>query len=140
MDLHAERARIAALPAAHLQPLLALLPQLRAPLPQPPPALRTEPDGTVSYAPLNVASVSDLIQLCYTLELVIPFDWNSFAVAHPFHEMPRIIDRFDRFQCCQALTALVRGDRFTDGLVDSQWRNGVLARLVERLGEVVTAD
>lgn len=139
MEPDPERAKIDALPSAHFQPLIDLLPQLRGPLPQPPSALRTEPDGTMSYAPLNVQPVDAFIQLCCTLELVIPCDWSSFVREHPFHEVPRLIDRFDRFQCCQAITALVRGDRFTDGLVDSQWRNGNLARIVGRLGEVVEA-
>ncbi len=58
-----ERRRIAALPAAHFQPLLDLLPQLRGALPKPPPCLRTEPDGTISYAPMNVEPVSHFIQL-----------------------------------------------------------------------------
>jgi len=130
----AERARIMALHAAHFQPLLDLLPKLRGKLPKPPPGMRTEPDGTLSYAPINVEPVDDFIQLCYTLDLVVPFDWNAFVQEHPFHEQHELIDDFDRFQCCQALTALVRGERFTDGLVDAQWRKGTLARIVERLG------
>lgn len=110
---------------------------MRGKLPKPPPSLRTEPDGTISYAPMNVEVVDDFIQLCYSLDLVFPFDWNAFVHEHPFHQQHELIDGFDRIECCQAITALVRGDRFTDGLVDSQWRNGNLARLVERLGEVV---
>ncbi len=137
MEPDPERARIQALPAAHFQPLLDLLPQLRDPLPALPPCFRKEADGTVILAPQNVEPVDAFIQLCYALQLVFPCDWNSFVQEHPFHAMPRLIDRFDRFQCCQAITALVRGDRFTDGLVDGQWRNGNLARLVERLAEAV---
>jgi hypothetical protein len=138
MDLHAERARIDALPASHFQPLLDLLPQLRSELPQPPPWLRPEPDGTITYAPINVDAVYDFIKLCYAMPVIFPYDWNEFVREHPFHEFPRLIDRFDRFQCCQAITALVRGDRFSDGLLDMHWRNGNLARIVERLKEVLS--
>lgn len=131
-----ERRRIEALPAAHFQPLIDLLPQLRDELPKPPPSLRTEPDGTLSYAPINVEPVDDFIQLCYTLDLVFPFDWSAFVQEHPFQQQHELIDGFGRIECCQALTALVRGERFNDGLVDEQWRKGTLARIVERLGKL----
>ncbi len=133
----AEHARIMALPAAHFGPLLALLPALRGPLPPVTPPLTAEADGTYTFAPLNVPEVQDLIMLCYTLDLVLQVDWIEFVIAQPFHESPERIDGFDRFQCCQALTALVRGERFNDGLVDGQWRKGTLARIVARLAAVV---
>jgi hypothetical protein len=134
-----ERRRMAALPAAHFQPLLDLLPKLRGKLPKPPPSLRTEPVGTLSHVPINVEPLDDLIQLCHALDLVVPFDRNAFVQEHPFHQPHELIDGFDRIEYCQALTALVRGERFTDGPVDAQWRKGSLARLVERSGEVVQA-
>lgn len=115
-----ERRRMAAHPAAHFQPLLDPLPKLRGKLPKPPPNLRTEPDGTLSHVPINVEPVDDFIPLCYTLDLVVPFDRNAFVQEHPFHQPHESIDGFERIEYCQALTALVRGERFTAGPVDAQ--------------------
>ena len=84
--------------------------------------------------PINVEPVDDLIPLCHALDLV-----DAFVQEHPFHQPHELIDGFDRFEYCQAHTALVRGERFTDGPVDAQGRKGTLARLVERSGEVVQA-
>lgn len=91
----AERARIKALPAAHFGPLLDLLPALRAPLPSVTPPLTLEADGTYTYAPVNVQSVSQFIQLCYDLDLVMQVDWMDYAKAQPFHERHELIDGFD---------------------------------------------
>ena len=131
-----ERTRIEALPVRHFQPLLALLPTLRAPLPSAMDPLTKEADGTYTYAPVHSTPVQELIDLCYALDLVLKVDWIAFAKERPFHERPHLIDAFDRFQCCQALTALVRGERFNDGLVDKEWRKGTLARIVAQLATV----
>lgn len=146
MDPDADHeARINALPAEHFKPLLEWLPRL-----QQPPAAHTEEelahpavqfmdaDGTPTFSiPGNTREVDAFIRLCYDLGLVIPCDWTAFMEAHPFREQPHLIDRFDRLQCCQAITALVRGDRFSEGTVAHAWRQGVLERIVGRLGEVV---
>ena len=128
-----ERTRIRSLPAAHFLPLLELLPDLRRP-PAPVPENRyRNPDGTPMLVPGNADEVDRFIALCYTLDIVLTNDWNAFVKAHPFDRTPALIDGFDRYQCCMALTALVRGDRFISGLVEDAWQDGSLARLVERL-------
>ena len=130
----AQRTRIKALPIAHFQPLLDLLPDLRRPPPPAPEDSYRNPDGTLMLAPGNADEVDRFIALCYTLNIVLTDDWNAFVKAHPFDRTPALIDHFDRFQCCMAITALVRGDRFSSGLVEDAWQQGTLTRLVERLG------
>ncbi len=73
---------------------------------------------------------------CYDLGLVVPHDWQAFVQAQPFHQDHALIATFGLFQCCQALSAVIRGDRFNIGLAEELWNNGTLARLVERLQEV----
>jgi hypothetical protein len=125
--------RMAQLPAARFQPLFDLLPALQAPAPPASDPLRHEADGSLSYAPEHTDVVARLIDVCYELGVVLPIDWQGFVQQHPFHERPALIDGFDRLQCLSALTALVRGDRFSDGLLHHHWQQGTLARLVERL-------
>ncbi|MBL7964929.1 MAG: hypothetical protein JNM31_13920 [Flavobacteriales bacterium] len=140
-------ARINALPNEHFRPLLDWLPRLH----QPPaahtaeePAHRTmqvmQSDATLMYnIPDNTGEVNAFIKCCYELGLVFPCDWPEFMQTHPFHQQPGLIDRFDRLQCCQALTALVRGERFSQGTVAHAWKSGVLAKIVGRLGVVVSS-
>ncbi|MBL8002295.1 MAG: hypothetical protein JNL05_10070 [Flavobacteriales bacterium] len=128
--------RMAQLPLAHFQPLFDLLPALQAPAPQAPDVLRHEADGSLTYAPEHADTVTRLIDACYEVGVVLPIDWPAFRDQHPFHERPQLIDGFDRLQCLSALTALVRGDRFSDGLLHNHWQQGTLAHLVQRLQAV----
>lgn len=131
-----DHARVEALPIIHFNPLLELLPELRRPPPDLPKDLFRDPDGTLILDPGNTPEVDRFIALCYELDIVLTSDWNAFVRQHPFHEQHALIHHFDRYQCCMALTALVRGDRFTSGLVDEEWRKGTLERLVERLAKL----
>jgi len=132
-----EHARVEALPINHFNPLLELLPELRRPPPDLPKDLFRDPDGTLILDPGNTPEVDRFIALCYELDIVLTSDWNAFVKQRPFHEQHALIDHFDRYQCCMAITALVRGDRFMRGLVHEAWQKGTLARLVERLGALV---
>lgn len=45
--------------------------------------------------------------LGYQLHLVLRWmSWMDFRHGHPFTEQPVLIDTFDRYQCCMAITAL----------------------------------
>ena len=116
-------------PAEHFQPLLALLPELPA---AQEPVNGERPDPAALPYP-NSRELHRFITLCYDLRIMIVFDWPAWRSEVPFDQRPELIDTFDRTTCCMALTALVRGDRFNEGLVAWAWASGLLGRIVGQL-------
>ena len=98
--------------------------------------LRNRPTGsdrTLPHFPTQTPGKYTGSSLCYDLRIMIVFDWPAWHSEVPFDQRPELIDTFDRTTCCMALTALVRGDRFNEGLVAWAWANGLLERIVGRL-------
>jgi hypothetical protein len=124
------RSLLTALPITHFEPLFTLLPSLRPPKPEQP----QPPEET--FSDRQTDPVSDLISLCWKLDIWVPLDWSTFSKEQPFHRDHSLIDRFDRFHCLFAITALFRADRYTDGVLDRAWMNGTLHRLVARIKEL----
>ena len=116
-------------PAEHFLPLLELLPEL----PTMPGPASPEIPAPASLTYPSSREVHRFITLCYDLRIMIVFDWPAWRSEVPFDQRPELIDTFDRTTCCMALTALVRGDRFNEGLVAWAWANGLLERIVGRL-------
>jgi hypothetical protein len=81
-------------------------------------------------------SVTQLMDLLYACELVVPFDWGSWLSASGVRtaglsDQPALADAV-RF-----VTAIVRGERFCDGNVDAAIREGSLLRAIEAITSAV---
>ncbi len=131
-----DRARLAALPVSHFEPLFALLPRLDRVKSE----REEDEDGkdgsyTWVFVPSKACPVAlDFTTLCYRLHLVLRWgNWPAFMQAHPFWDRPAMIDQFDRYQCCMAITTIIRGDRFGDGTTEGYCRGGTVARIIRRL-------
>lgn len=99
----------------------------------------TTPEGKpILHVPYPVYSeaVTQLMDLLYAGELVVPFDWGSWLSASGVRtaglsDQPALADAV-RF-----VTAIVRGERFCDGNVDAAIREGSLLRAIEAITSAV---
>ncbi|WP_239161620.1 DUF6508 domain-containing protein [Acrocarpospora phusangensis] len=64
---------------------------------------------------------------------VVPFDWPGWTRASPLFPEGRGLAEAPVADACRLATAYVRGERFTDGALESGLRNGALDAVVERL-------
>ncbi|MGE0733128.1 MAG: DUF6508 domain-containing protein [Alphaproteobacteria bacterium] len=69
--------------------------------------------------------------------LVAGFDWAAWSGRNSYLDDPNSIDTADREDCRRLLTALIRGDRFNEGLLFNAFESGLLRRLVDRLAATV---
>jgi hypothetical protein len=128
-----DRERIAALPLAYFEPLFTLLPALEGPWPPLGKCCYIDARGVLVLSPPGFSPVVEALHhQCYALHLVLRWtDRSVFERKHPITAAH--IGRFDRYQCCMALTALVRGERFCDGRLEEACRNGTVSRILRRL-------
>lgn len=67
---------------------------------------------------------------------VYPFDWMAWLDGPegiPLRDEPGRIERATEEELARLLTAIVRGDRFTEGNIAGAIESGVLVRIVRRL-------
>lgn len=131
-----DRARLSALPVSHFEPLFDLLPRLDS-AQNGAEVLPDGKEGQYSWAftpPTLSALAIEFTAVCYRLHLVLRWgNWPAFMQAHPFWDRPAMIDQFDRYQCCMAITTIIRGDRFGNGTTEGYCSGGKLARIIRRL-------
>ena len=67
------------------------------------------------------------------------FDWPSWsAEAHRLMAAPEAIATINLTTCRKLLTALVRSDRFVENALAAAINDGVMARVLRRIGELAT--
>lgn len=93
---------------------------------------------------LGYASLSDdamhVVRVLGEQQVVAPFDWPDWMQAHGsslLANIERVADA-DLEDCRRLLTALVRGDRFSEGMLLGMFQRGVVAAILRRVEHILT--
>jgi hypothetical protein len=94
-------------------------------------------DGVITLGYFDFSPrASDFIQSTYDLGLIRPElgwpSWLQTPEARALLNEPEKVASASAEQLSNVLTALVRGDRFNDGLLARAWESGMLLAIVRR--------
>ena len=71
--------------------------------------------------------------------VIASFDWVAWGGRGRYLHDPASVADASFDDCCKLLTALIRGDRFNEGLVLEAFENGLLRHLIDRLSALSKA-
>lgn len=82
---------------------------------------------------------SKLTHVLYDLNLVIPFDWMSWAEAGVILKNQDFdYSTLDKITLCKLLTGIVRADRFSYGTTIHFLKNGIMTKIIKALKQKYT--
>ncbi len=82
--------------------------------------------------------VVSFVQAVYDHDLLLSFDWPKWsAQAEEYMRRPDRVRSADLIQLRKLLTALVRGERFVEGLMALAFDRGLIVAPLERMHEVL---
>ena len=87
--------------------------------------------GYTTYSP----SVNHALELFGSFGLMLPFDWPVWAAKHRPRLTPEALRSGRVGDAVRIVIAIVRGDRFGEGVISSQIDNGVLLAAFERIAQ-----
>ena len=78
------------------------------------------------------------IDVIYKLNLVINFDWMNWTEGKELFESRDFnIENSDLVELCKFITVFTRNDRFCDGFLHSEIRNGKVLKVIKRMNEII---
>jgi len=96
----------------------------------------TNADGSIEM-PYSVPDplILEFVQLWYDKDLVVPFDWGGWYDAQKWHQNKDAAryDAIDSETALKLLTAMIRGDRFTEGALVNLFEAGDVPKILNRL-------
>jgi hypothetical protein len=99
-----------------------------------------QPDGTfiLGYATLSTTA-SAFVQTLYHEKVVASFDWGHWMKVRgrALYDDPQQLAACSLADCRRLLTAIVRGDRFTEGALLSALESGLIDRILGRVRAVL---
>ncbi|WP_030157143.1 DUF6508 domain-containing protein [Glycomyces sp. NRRL B-16210] len=134
-------ARMAAAPAAAWERLFALADALtEADFDVPWGGGQRTPSGAITMPfPMYGDTVQEIRNLLGEVA-VTPFDWPAWLSAHPEALSPEAIAAAGPATAARAATAVLRGERFSEGTIEAALRDGVFTAILERLRRWYTAE
>ena len=94
----------------------------------------TSPPGTHAYYALS-EEASRFFEMCYDMKWMKSFDWGEWIQtpeAISLRDDPSSLEEATHEQLERLLTALIRQDRFVEGLLGCAFESGLLAKIVKR--------
>ena len=86
------------------------------------------------------AEARNFLAMLRDARLIIPsFDWVAWDRRGRYMDNPATVADASFDDCRKLLTALVRGDRFNEGLLLEAFDSGLLRRLIDRMAALVGA-
>lgn len=92
---------------------------------------KSERDVTIMPCWSSVQTLRHFVAVFYEINLCVVFDWISWS------EGERLLNKksldyttLDTVTLCKLLTAVVRADRFNDGLLIANFKNGVVPKII----------
>lgn len=77
---------------------------------------------------------SAFVKTLNDLQLIISFDWGKWPEGKTILNNPsQLYDELDTVTLCQLLTAIVRSDRFADGVLIGELENGTISKIVDAI-------
>lgn len=123
MELEQLERHLSLLPATDWQKVFAFIPVFEA-------SGRAESDD-----------VSKFCSLLYNLDLVVSFDWPHWEDGRRLVNNPELLNTIsDPVVCVKLLTALVRGDRFNEGLLEFMCSNGTVVGILKAMKRIMDTD
>jgi hypothetical protein len=93
-------------------------------------------DGVITMPYFDYdADASRFISDMYRLGWVQPFDWGAWAASDDGRALlddPTAVAKADADDLVRLMTAILRGDRFNEGLIADFWAKGHLAAIARR--------
>jgi hypothetical protein len=87
------------------------------------------------------AVVNELERVAYELGIVVPFDWGTWDEGREIlHEKNPDFEQLDAVTLCKLITAIVRNDRFCDGVLVENFENGVIPKIILSLKHKFVVD
>ena len=123
-------------PKSHWQPLLDLIPEIKAKLKfSIVPKIEQDKDGVIIVPPFSAAEVVGKFQ--YTFEelgLMISFDWGSWIEGREILEGKSFdFDAIDIPTKCKLISMIIRNNRFCDGYLVSTFESGLMLQVLESI-------
>lgn len=86
----------------------------------------------------NSPVLSKFEELTYELRIVINFAWPEWAEGRALvHGDMSRLDTIDLQTACMLITAIIRNNRFCDGVLIESFENGSMLRIMKRIREIV---
>jgi len=77
------------------------------------------------------------IEIVYKLNLVINFDWMNWKNGKELFESKDFnLEKSDLIELCKLITVFARNDRFCQGFLHSEIRNGKILKVINRMNEI----
>ena len=78
------------------------------------------------------------VQELYGRQVIVGFDWPGWmeTEGRRLHEQPELLSDATLEDCRRLLIAIVRGDRFKEGLLLQAFRDGIIERILTRRTEL----
>jgi hypothetical protein len=100
---------------------------------------KEDEDGTIEI-PHTYASeiVEEFRTLYYEMELHVPFDWSTWEEGKQIISDPETdFSQLDLLTLLKLLTAVLRSDHFSEGVLVEYFENGVMGKILKALkGEI----
>jgi hypothetical protein len=78
--------------------------------------------------------VEEFRQVCYAVPIIIDFDWDSWEEGREIvSDNDFDYDSIDIPTKCKIITAIVRNDRFCDGVLISYFESGVMLKVLKSI-------
>ncbi|MDA3905665.1 MAG: DUF6508 domain-containing protein [Bacteroidales bacterium] len=88
---------------------------------------------TIPYC-LLTPLVTEFISHCYTIGLVLSFDWMHWKEGKEMLSNPaNDFDLLDKLTLCKLITLIIRKDRFTEGYLLSCFEDGLMVKILKSL-------
>lgn len=104
-----------------------------------PGGLKKYKDGTVSFPfYIHTEIVNQFVKIAYDTGIIIPFDWSGWKQGQVmFRDNDFDFDSVDVFTKCKLITAIVRADRFSDGVLIEAFRSGLILKVLKSIDRQV---
>jgi hypothetical protein len=95
---------------------------------------RTESNELVLPYTVNGSLVDQFLEIVYELPVIINFKWSAWAEGREMARNPDFdFNSIDIPTKCKLITALVRNDRFNDGVLINAFESGLMLRILKAI-------
>jgi len=78
------------------------------------------------------------VEIVYNLNIVINFDWMNWTEGKELFESRDFnLENSDIVELCKFITVFTRNDRFCEGFLNSEIRNGKVLKVLKRMNEII---